>query len=214
MALGVSADDVAVFTNLGFSRNSQVFMFGQYGIQTGKPFAEIYTVDVERNSFVANGNFSESFTAPLSPGQSGIAAMYTLLPQAQNIIRTRVISHFTQGRLIYLLVNGQEPRERLSFRDFETGNRYTVSLVQERRGAEAAVEAAFHIDLEVEFANGTRDTFRVGRPGYFRAGVDRYRVSRILLSPDEKSLVFVVEKTVRNAGNTGIRSMVETVRID
>lgn len=207
------ADDVAVFTNLGFSQNSRTFMFGQYGIHSGTPFAEIYTVDVSRNVFVASGNFSESYNVQISPGQSGIAALFSLLPEAQETISSYNINHFEQGRLIYLLVNGREPRSDLAFRDFDTGNRYAVSLVQERGGTEDSPKAAFYIDLSVEFANGTKNDFRVGRPGYFRDGVSGYRITQIFLSPDETSLVFVVEKAIHNSQGTSLRYMVETVKI-
>ena len=216
MAAGsISAGDVARFVNLGFSPNSSVFMFAQHGIvaEQGYPFAEIYTVDVPGNRFVSDGVFNETYATPLSPGQDGSGALYTLLPKLSDVIQQNRINHLRQGRLIYLLVDGEEIRERIEFRDFETGNSYDIRLTQERRGSGNDVRAAFHLDVTTVLANGTVIDHRVGRPGYFREDIDRYRINQVIVSPDERSLVIVVERIRDTAAGKRVRYMVETVKL-
>lgn len=212
---GVSASDVATFVNLGFSSDSGVFMFAQYGIDGGgrEPYAEIYTVDVPANDFVANGNLSRTFDMVPSLGQDGSGALFELLPEIAPTADRYRINHLRQGRPIYLFVNGDEERERIEFRDFESGSRYVVTLTQDRRERGETVSAAFHLTITARYADGSSVERVVGLPDYYRTGVDRYRIKQIIASPDERSLVTVVERiTVRPDGER-VRYMVETVRL-
>ncbi len=211
-ALHLSAGDVASFVNLGFSEDSRVFMFAQYGIEreTSRPFAEIFTVDVPNNVFVDNGVRRRSFDMDLNPGQNGSGAMYTLLGDSQDLIERHNIDHLSPGRIVYLLVNGDEPKSDIQFRDFNTGNRYEISLVQVSEGEGEDARASFHIQLTVVRDDGSVDAFTIGRPGYFREGVSRYRIGQVFLSPGEQSLVFVVQKEYQETDGTTIRYMVET----
>ena len=207
------AGDVATFVNLGFSEDSRTFMFAQYGIEddTTTPFAEIYTVDVPGNRFVPNGTLSESYDVPLSPGQDGSGAFYNLLPEAERLVERYGLDHLRQGRLVYLLVNGQEPKSRISFRDFRSGNRYEVRLVQEQRGEGESVRAAFHILLTVIREGGSGEEYTIGLPDYFREGINRYQIRQILHAPNERGIVFVVEKITDTGDGREVRFMVETV---
>lgn len=215
VAGSISAGDVARFVNLGFSPNSRTFMFAQHGIavEEGYPFAEIYTVDVPGNHFVSNGVVRETYATALSPGQDGSGAFYTLLPELRDVVQNYQIDHLRQGRLIYLLVNGAEVREQIEFRDFETGNNYDIRIMQEKRGSGADVRAAFHLEVTTQLANGTVIDHRVGRPGYFREDIDRYRINQVIVSPDERSLVIVVERIRDTASGKRVRYMVETVKL-
>lgn len=215
VAGSISAGDVARFVNLGFSSDSGIFMFAQHGIavEEGFPFAEIYTVDVPGNRFVSNGVFRETYATPLSPGQDGSGALYNLLPELHDVVQYYQVNHLRQGRLIYLLVDGAEVRERIEFRDFETSNRYDIRITQEQRGSGSDVRAAFHIDVTAELADGTVIDHRVGRPGYFREDIDRYRINQVIVSPDERSLVIVVERIRDTAAGKRVRYMVETVKL-
>jgi predicted secreted protein len=142
-----------------------------------------------------------------------LGALLTLLPDAAPIVRTHRISHLRQGRLVYLLVNGETQRNRIEFRDFENGDRYTVTMTQDARGTGETGSAAFHLDVATRFANGAEGTHRVGRPSLYRDGVNQYRVRQILLSPDERSLVIVVERITDTPSGQRVRYMVETVRV-
>ena len=213
---GVACAGNAVrFVNLGFSPDSRTFMFAQHGIvaESGFPFAEIFTVDVPDNSFVSGGVVRETYDSPISPGQDGSGALYTLLPDLYDVIARYRISHLTQGRLIYLLVDGAEVRNRIEFRDFETGNAYTISISQDRRGSGDSVRASFYLDVVRTLSDGMELKHRVGRPGYYRDDIDRYRINQVIMAPDERSIVVVVERIRETASGLRIRYMVETVRL-
>ncbi|MFP4113155.1 MAG: DUF2259 domain-containing protein [Spirochaetota bacterium] len=201
--------DIAMFENLGFSDSADVFVFGQYGVtsEESNPFAEIYVVDVARNAFVSGGTFSYSSTDPLTLGQDGRGALYTLLNEARPLLQREAVNHLSTGRPIYILVDGEEPRSRLTFRDFISDRRFDVRLEQDTRGSGDRTSAAFHIELTITRADESVRTITVGRPSYYRDGISSYRITQILVGPDEDSVVFVVE---RRAPDGSIRYMVET----
>lgn len=208
------AGDIASFVNLGFSEDGRYFMFGQYGINEGTlPYAEIYTVDVPANSFVSGGVFAKEYTLPVNPGQEGQGALFTLLHTARDHVKTYRINHMKPGRILYLLLNGDEPKRSLSFRDFQSGNRYSVDLIKNSRGSGKNVESAFHIALSITRPSGVRTDYTIGRPGYYRNGVREYQIRSIYISPDEGSLVFVIEREETDTGGANIRYMVETTAV-
>ncbi|MEX2444920.1 MAG: DUF2259 domain-containing protein [Alkalispirochaeta sp.] len=209
------AGDVAHFTNLGFSPDSRVFMFAQHGItqEESNPFAEIYTVDVPRNRFISDGVVSREYDVAISPGQDGSGALFALLPEVSPAIEDYDVSHLRQGRLIYLLVNGQEPRPQIQFRDFETSDSFTISMTQEARGSGPEGSAAFYLDVSAELADGTEIEKRVGRPNYYRDGVNRYQIRQVIAGPDGNSLVIVIERITDASTGRHIRYMVETVTL-
>ena len=204
--------DIAMFENLGFDRDGRTFAFGQYGltVDNANPYAEIYVVDVAGNRFVSNGVFSLSSSEPTSLGQDGRGAFYELLGEAGSVLRSRGVDHISTGRPVYILVDGEEPRERLTFRDFNTSTRYDVRLSQNGRGTGEASQASYYIDLTLTMANESVRTFTIGRPGYYRDGVANYRITQILVGPDDDSVVFVVQKRMYDGS---IRYMVETLSL-
>ncbi|MCK4542787.1 MAG: DUF2259 domain-containing protein [Spirochaetales bacterium] len=211
--LGVSfswGGDVATYQNLGFSENSQYFMFAQYGIdeENRKPFADTYIVDVYSNDFIRDGVKHGSYDIDLQPGQTGLGALFTLLRENGFIDRYK-INHTQIGRVVYLLVNGAEPKNRLEFRDFFKGDSYIVTLVQQQFND----SASFHINLSVTDTAGNTRAYTVGLPNYRRKDVRQYRIKQVVFSPDERSLIFVVEKEIATDEGISIRYMVETVKI-
>ncbi|MFP4509834.1 MAG: DUF2259 domain-containing protein [Spirochaetota bacterium] len=209
----VATADAAIFTNLGFSESGRVFMFSQHGIEraSGQAYAEIFTVDVPANDFIRSGVFRQRFPDPISTGQTGHAALLTLLREADTVIDEQGINHFRQGRIVYLLLNSDEPRSELTFRDFVSGESYHVQLEQEQRGSGTDTEARFHIELTRTPSEGTETTYTVGRPDLFREGVSSYRIRQAIIAPDGESMVFVVEMERPGSSSTAIRYMVETV---
>ncbi|TVR89654.1 MAG: DUF2259 domain-containing protein [Spirochaetaceae bacterium] len=215
-AMPAYARDVATFVNLGFSEDSRTFMFGLHGVSgdTGSPYAEIVTVDVPRNQFVSGGVHRTEYPVRPGPGQDGHGALLRLLGEHQNLIVNHKINHLSQGRLLYILLNGDEPpRERLEFRDFESDSRFIVKLNQESSGSRDELRARFHIELEKSPRAGSTERFVIGLPEFDRSQVGTYRISQILASPDESSLVFVVEMKYPHATDRSISYMVETVKI-
>ena len=208
------AGDIATFVNMGFSDDSRFLMFGQYGIEreTARPFAEMYVVDVPQNRFVADGVRRRTFDAAVAPGQDGSGALFRLLSQNAALVDRWSIDPLNQGRLVYFLINGSEPKPEIGFRDFSDGTRYNVRMHQRRRGEGATAEAAFHLELSVTPVSGAPRDFTVGLPDFFRTGVSWYQINQAFLSPDERSLVFVIERISDTSAGRSVRYMVETVR--
>ena len=190
-------------------------MFGQYGIDvaTSFPYAEIFLVDVFRNEFVPDGVMKKTFSVDLQPGQEGLGALLNLLRENNEIVTKFNIDNVQIGRVLYLLINGYEPKSRLNFRDFYNERTINVELHQESFGSGPEVSSLFYLDLDVTLKDGSRDTYRVGLPEYRRAGVMQYRIKQVCYTPDEKSLVFVIERDEYQKEGKNIRYMVETVKL-
>ena len=205
------AGDVATFENLGFNDGGRVFVFGQYGLraEAAAPYAEIFAVDVPGNRFLANGVFTITSEAPLSLGQDGRGAFYAALIRAQPLLSREGVDHLQTGRPIYFLADRNASPERLGFRDFNTQSRYDIVLRQSNRGSGDTVSAEFHIEMTRTVNSATR-TYTIGRPGFFRDGVESYRITQVIVGPDEASIVIVVE---RRSPDGSIRYMVETTRL-
>jgi predicted secreted protein len=202
-----------VFENLGFSTDGRVFLFGQYGVEEegGTTYADLYAVDVDANDFVAGGEFSLRDDRPLTLGQNGQGALFTLVGRARTLAESYDVDHLETGRPIYILVDGDEPRARISFRDFNSSIRYELELIQSARGADDDSEASFHIQLTLTYPDDRVRTKTLGLPGYYRPGVAGYRITQVLLNPPEDALVVVVEK---RAPDGSTRYMVETAPLD
>ncbi len=215
-SFSVFAGDVAEYVNLGFSENSEYFMFGLYGIEynTSKPYAGIYTVKVADNVYARNGVLEETYTHNIQPGQDGSGALYNLMAEKQSELQKYNINHLQTGRIVYLLINGAEPKSTLEFRDFKNNGRYKVSLVQQQFGTEKEPSASFYIDLTVTDKTNKITAYKVGLPDFKRKNVLKYRIKQIMFAPNEKSLVFVIEKEIVDGTGPSIRYMVETVNLD
>ena len=167
-AYSVFAGDVADYVNLGFSDNSEFFMFGQYGIEykSSNPYAEIYTVKVSENRFADKGVYRKLSSIAMQPGQDGSGALFNLLRDNNESLKVFNINHLNKGRIVYLLINGAEPKNTLEFRDFKNNGRYKVTLVQEQFGTEKDPSSSFYIDLTVTDKTNTISTYKIGLPDF------------------------------------------------
>lgn len=209
------AGDSATFVNLGFSDDSRYFAFAQYGISAEemKPYADIYLVDVIKNTFVTDGRFSRTYDTDIEAGQDGLGALLNGVTEKAALFRKHTIDFLSSGRLVYILIDGAQPKETLEFRDFEKEKKFLVNLRQEKFGSGDDVSSSFYISLTVTEAGGRSREYTIGLPNYRRPGVLRYRIHKVYFSPDETSLVFVVEKETVDSGGVNIRYMVETVSL-
>ena len=207
----VFSGDIAQFVNLGFSDDSRYFLFAQYGVNedTQYPYVEAFFVDIPANDFVPNGTYSEQYSVRAGMTQEGQGALYKILQQISPRIERYGIDHLHTGRYLYIYVNGSEPRSELSFRDFENGRRFFVTLRQQAY----ANGASFYIDLVRRESSGSEQEYTVGLPGYVRTDVTSYKIIQVLYTPDENSLVFIIEKSIRDGNGLNFRYMVETVRL-
>jgi predicted secreted protein len=210
------AGDVATFVNLGFSSDSAYFMFGQYGIDesSGKPYADTYLVDDKRNDFVDKGIAAKIYDTSLEPGQDALGALLALVGDERPLVKKFAIDHLKPGRLLYVLMDGQEPPASLSFRDFKTGSSYEVSLNQSSSESKGGVSSSFGIAVSYTAKEGAAVKRVVGgNPDIKRQGVKAYVIRRIIVAPDERTLVFIVEKRTVDRGDPAVRYMVEVLKL-
>lgn len=208
------AGDSAKFQNLGFSEDSRYFMFAQYGASEGSglPYAEAYTVDVRNNRFVSGGTLKSSSPVAIEPGNDGQGALFNLMEQILPLKKRYGIDHARSGRLVYILLDGVEPQAEVEFRDFGTGRRYRITLNQASAGSGAQIKSSFHLLVAVTEASGSVSNHTVGLPEHWRSGVRRYRIKQVLLAPDDRSVVVVIEREEQDGTGANIRFMVETFR--
>jgi predicted secreted protein len=211
----LSAGDLALFVNLGFSDDFKYFMFGQYGInaETQQPYAALYAVDVAKNDFVPQGVVEKSFPVIMEPTDTGGGALYSLLLENQALVKKYKINPLYTGRMVYILLNGEKPKTQLEFRDFNTGTQYAITLIQAGQTVGKEVSACFHLKVTLTPKTGAPITKTVGLPTYYRKSVKEYRIKYIFLAPDNKSLIFVIEKDQTDAKGQNIRYMIETLAI-
>jgi predicted secreted protein len=208
------AGDVATLVNLGFSPDSTCFMFGFYGLDTspGKPYAELYLVDTKKNEFRPGGVFKGMYGAELKPGWDPAGGFYKLFSDAAPLARKNRIDHLAQGRLVYLLINGAEGPDTLAFKDFETAAQWNVALKETVEEKAGALTSSFSLDVSV--TNGERKSVvKAGNPAIKRKGVANYTIREIVVAPDDKTVVVLIERLEKGASGNSIRYMVETFRL-
>ncbi len=213
----VFAGDAAVFSDIGFSSDGKVYVFGQYGKldKTYEAWAEIYTVDVAGNVFVKN----EVYKTKNKSG-SGKNAYDRLLKSNS----AKIDKYNCSKKQIPLYVresNSKAPDEEIVFKDFDGSEElgkdvyYNIKLVSQKSWDKGStVQSSFYINLEKKDSEGNVLYARkVGTPDYWRKNITSYRIDRIFTDPAGKSLVFIVEKTLKDDKGTSIRYMVETIRL-
>jgi predicted secreted protein len=214
------AGDVAAFKNLGFSPDSRYFQFAQYGIdaKTQNPWAETSIVDVIRNDFVTGGVSHSSFPVGVTLGDDGLKALFAHLDKVSADRRKWKLDYLDQGRPIYFRVTGEDSNQdydNLKVLDYKTGRQYLVQVKKLITPNGTTVSSTYSIELEVKDRNGqSLGTYKVGSPNFIRSGVQNYTVIQMILSHNERSLVFVVEKEETDGqGGVSLRDMVETVTL-
>ncbi len=208
------AGDIARFVNLGFSEDSKYFMFGQYGIaeENSKPYADIFIVNIPKNNFVKSGIKHFNSQRSANPGDTGEGALFNLIEEMVKQKNHFKIDHLNTGRILFLLLNGEKPKEKIEFRDFLSGKSYTIRMIQSTFGKGKNISSSFYIDVDiVSRKTRTREHYEVGLPNYRRKGVKRYKIRKIIITPDQKSLIFVVEKEEIAKSGFNIRYMVEAL---
>ncbi|MDR1971056.1 MAG: DUF2259 domain-containing protein [Treponema sp.] len=211
------AGDTASFVDLGFSRDGGVYMFAQYGVlsNTLRPWADLYAVDVPRNDFVSGGKVSYSSNNPVNAGNDGIGAFYRIIAQNSALADRCGVDYLHQGHPLYIALDdeGGNPRgERVEFRDFERGFSYQAQLIPSTEGSGANLKSSFYITLNRTGPAGDRRTFTLGNPGVKRSQIATYKIKKVIASPLDNSLIFVIETRKQAVNGYDIRYMVETLR--
>jgi len=217
LALGSAAfaGDVATLVNLGFSPDSKTFMFGFYGLDVAnsKPYAELYLVDTKKNDFVPGGVFKGMYGSEMQPGWDPAGGFYKLFSDAAPSARKLRIDHLAQGRLVYLLVNGDAGPDALSFKDFDTGSQWDVSLKQSVEEKSGSFLSSFGLEINITGTDGKKVSFKAGNPAIRRKDVAKYTIKEILVAPDGKTVVAIIERLEKNSAGPSIRYMVESFKL-
>ncbi|RKX86368.1 MAG: hypothetical protein DRP57_01650 [Spirochaetes bacterium] len=210
------AGDTASFVNLGFSKDSKSFMFGQFGIleENARAYSDIFLVNVASNTFVKSGVQHEKAAIESEPGSTGEGALFNLLEKHTDLKKKYGIDHLVTGRLLYLFVDGQKPKAKIEFRDFQLSKSYSIKLVQASKGSGKSISSSFYLSVDIKDKSGDSKHYQVGLPNYRRKSVKSYRIKEIILGPDKKSIIFVVQKEEVDKKGSNIRYMIETLRTD
>lgn len=213
-ASAASAGDVATLVRLGFSPDSSTFMFGFYGLDTvnGKPYAELYLVDTRKNDYLPGGVFKGMYGAELKPGWDPAGGFYKLFSDAVPTARARKVDHLNQGRLVYLLVDGASGADTLSFKDFETGAQWDVVLKETVEEKAGAALSSFGLEVSLTVA-GKKSALKAGNPSIKRKGVVDYTIREIVVAPDGKTVVALIERLEKSPAGSSVRYMAESFRL-
>jgi predicted secreted protein len=213
LAFSLWAGDSASFVDLGFSPDGGNYMFVQYGVRTGslRPWADIFIVDVARNSFVPDGKVSYVHDYPVAAGQDGSGALYHIIAGNAALANRYNISFFRQGQPLYVAMeNGAA--ETIEFRNFENGDVYRALLVPAVEGTGPSLQSSFYISLEINGPGGRR-TRTIGNPHIKRPQITSYRIYKVMTAPGNGAIVFVIEMRRQTADGFDTRYMVETTRL-
>lgn len=216
--LAAFAGDAAAFVDVGLSADGKTYVFGEYGKTdlNFQSYAEIYTVDIEKNDFVSGGVFRTN-ASNATASKSGKAVYEELAAKASWFISKYNCKPASAENLLY--VREDAGKNEFSFKDFEgsTTERsvfYHINLVKNVLGSGKDCRSSFFISLEKQDEAGTvLSRYTVGSPEIRRKGVTGYKIDRIFSDKSGRNLVFIIEKTVEDETGTSIRYMVETIRL-
>ena len=212
---GLWAGDIARFVDLGFSPDGSTYMFAQYGVQskTLKPWADLFVVDVARNNFVSGGRVSYTHDRPVVFGQDGSGALYRVIAQNAPLAARYRIDYCFQGQPLYIAVdNSSAGPASIEFRDFEKSAAYRATLVSQVEGSGAALKSSFYINLERTAQDGAKKVYTVGTPQLKRPLIASYVIRKVMIAPNDGSMIFVIEMRRQEMGDFDIRYMVEALR--
>lgn len=198
------------FEIIGFNDSSTYFSFAEYGTtNNNNPFANLFIIDIASNAFVPNGKFSRTYNESFSIEEKGAGALYSQLLQAGPQLRKYNINTLNTGRLIYVLLDGENTYQPLQFEDYASNIKYEIMLHQ--NGSGNTIQGATQLEITIN-NQGNIIYKKVGSPTFSR-NVDHYKIRSIYTSLDNSALVFVIEKIAYNKyGEANISFMVETTK--
>ena len=204
----VNAGDAAAFVDLGFSKDGRVYMFAQHGStdKLWQGFAEI------------SGCFKTSASAQ-TEGINGSTVYEKLFEKNKAYIRAVSPEPADLKHTLYIKNLNKEPLEEIVFTDFEGSTEenpvfFHIRLIPWFSGKTASSKSSFFISVERKDKNGTLLSKHVaGNPDIKRTGVTDYTIEKIIRSPDNKSLIFAVEKKLTSSTGVSVRYMTEALRL-
>jgi predicted secreted protein len=213
----VWAGDIASFVDLGFSPDGKIYMFAQYGVQSGtlRPWADLFVVDVPQNNFVTGGKDSFIHDSPVIAGQDGSSALYRIISRNAALAERYGVTYLIQGHALYISLNGAMSTlgEIIEFRDFESKISYRATLIPQVEGTGPNLKSSFYIQLERIALDGAKKVYNVGTPQVKRPLITSYRIKKVMIAPKDGSIIFVIEMRKQGAEGMDIRYMVEALRL-
>lgn len=211
--------DAAAFVDIGFSDDGKTYVFGEYGMTDYdfQGYAEIYTVDVEQNDFVKGGIF-RTLPSKSTYGKAGRDIYDALLSKARWWLRKYDCKSVDSEHVIFIADGKSAGSDEIVFKDLEgsTVEReifYHIKLVKTVEGSGQSLKSSFFITLEKADGNGhTLSRDMIGSPDIKRDSVADYKIEKIFMDKSNRSLVFVVAKTLEEKHGTSVRYMVEAIR--
>jgi predicted secreted protein len=221
LIIGISclwAGDTATFVDLGFSPDGKIYMFAQYGLQSGtlRPWADLFIVDVPKNNFVSGGRLSYVHNVPVVSGQDGSGALYRLIAQNSSMAEKYRINYCFQGQPLFVAVTGETGPDSMIpivFKDYESGANYRASLVSYTEGFGTNLSSSFFINLERTGRDGQKKNYTVGSPQIKRPLIASYRIRKVMIAPHDGSMIFLIEMKKQEGDGFNIRYMVEALRL-
>ena len=213
--------DAAHFVDEGFSNDGSVYVFGQYGKtdKTYNSYAEIYTVDVEKNSFVP-GLVFKTLPGKDKLNESGLQTYENLVAKSYLNLKKFNLKKTSAENLLYVCEDeSKSGTETIEFTDFELSTvdnpvKWNVKLLPTVNGSGEKVSSSFYISVKkVDQSGNILQEFTVGSPDVVRKGVCAYKIEKIVRDSSKKNIVFVVEKTIQDKDGFSFRYMVETFKI-
>jgi predicted secreted protein len=221
------AGDVSNFVLLGFSSDGHYMAFAQYGFDAnkGQAYSSINTVDIKKNSFVPGTSLQKQLQmAAQNLPAFGDGVFYWLLEDNAKYRKQYGIDYLNRGRLLYMtsalsnmataesfvLPKTESPIE---FRDFQTKKNYQIILSQKATGQGSTMTS--HMSAQLTISDGDqKKSYTLGNATFERKGVLGYMIDKMIVTPDNKSIVVVIarqeygeDKTIR------VRYMVETLSL-
>ncbi len=216
----IMAGDVASFMDEGFSADGKLYVFGQYGTtdSSKQGYAEIYTVNIAENDYVDEGLFETPASSKTS-GKNGHTVYTDLRSASSRYLNALKLESVGIDNTLYIKSGAKSASDTISITDFESAGSsgaqtYDISLKPWYSGSTASSQSSFFITVEKKDANGALlEKQVIGNPDIKRRGVVGYSIERILKSPDGKSFIFIIEKTLATSSGKSIRYMVETLEV-
>ena len=213
------AEDIASFVDEGFSLDGQYYVFGQYG-NTGRSqgFAEIYTIDIEKNDYVDNGLFFIKPSTSTS-GKNGHMLYTDLRKKSVQYLNSMSLAVTGLDNVLFLNGGLKSTDKEIIVKDFEnattdSSETYSIKLNPWYSGNTATSKSSFFITVEKKDVSGNVIGKQViGNPDIKRTGVIGYEIEKIITSPDKRSFIFIIEKTIVTSTGSVVRYMIETLDV-
>ncbi len=212
----VFAGDRAEFINLGFSANSEFFLFGQYGKNESGTllYADVIYHDLVSGENSRELSLSKTYPDSQRSGNNGLSALLMSLKEYNSIYNVDVDYNQT-GTTLYFQLPGQITGDLISFSDYQVGIIYSVSLVMRPRIREPGTNTALAITLFQTLRDGTQSRFEAGSLIKPIQNVYDFQLKQIIVSPQRDYVVLVFQTTEYDENNdtTNIRYFIDSVKI-